>query len=138
MKLDPVGSGRTPDEHVFALVQMEEDAVADHVTIITAGDKLLGLVVRKVLERIDGEVGKQFDAIRAFNENIHHVVGLVEKDAGLSPGALFVAPVAEFGCDHGIDIGAYPGITQHLYRISGALQNIFQTFFRHIPLLPVR
>jgi hypothetical protein len=40
------------------------------------------------------------------------MVGLVEKYAGFPPGALFVAPVRIFGRDNGIDIGAYPGVTQ--------------------------
>src|SRR5262252_8882456 len=39
-----------------------------------------------------------------FDINFRHVVGLVEKDASLAPGALLLAPVGIFGGHHGIDI----------------------------------
>ena len=67
-------------------------------------------------------MGDQFQGIGAFDRLLHHVVGLVEKNAALAPRALLVAPVRVFGGDHRIDIRSYPRIPQQWYRIAGGLQ----------------
>jgi hypothetical protein len=49
------------------------------------------------------------------------MVRLVEKNAALPPGALFVAPIRVFGGDYGIDISSDPRITEQVHRISDIL-----------------
>ena len=114
-------NGGPADEKQLILVQIKEDGVADHVSVVIAPDKLLGLVDTVVLKTIDPRIGEQLDRVRSLNPHVRHVVGLVEKDAGLFPSALFLSPVRKLGRHHRIDIRAELRITHHLHRIAGAL-----------------
>ncbi len=75
---------------------------------------------------------KQLESVRTFDEQIHHVVGLVEQNAGVAPGALLVAPVGEFGGDHRIDVGADLRIAQHVDGIADGLKFLFKVFVSHV------
>ena len=110
--LHPVVSGRTPDEIEFILVQIKENRIANHVSIMIAGDKLLGLIDLEILEAIDTQIGEQFERIGTLDIEIGHVVGLVEKSAGFPPGTLFVSPVGELGTHHRKGIWSYLRIAQ--------------------------
>ena len=74
---------------------------------------------------------KQLERVRALDEQIDHVVGLVEQHAGLAPGALLVAPVGELGRDHRIDVGADLRIAHHLDDVAGGLDRLFQILVSH-------
>ncbi len=74
---------------------------------------------------------KQFQGIGALNVLLHHVVRLVEQNAGVPPGALFVAPVRVFGRHDRIDIGSDLRIAEQVDRVSGGFQQIFQALWVH-------
>jgi hypothetical protein len=46
---------------------------------------------------------------------------LIEKNGGLAPGALLVAPVGDLGGDNGKDTRSELRIAEHVYRITGCL-----------------
>ena len=72
----------------------------------------------EIRKGINGKIGDHLERIRTFNVDIHHVVRLIEKNAGFPPRALLVAPIREFGRDNGINVGADLRITQHIDGIS--------------------
>ena len=106
MVLDPVVRGRPTDEIEGILGEKEQDRIADHVTVVVAGDELLGLVDGEVPDRVDAEVRQQLERIGTLDVHIGHVVRLVEQHGGFLPGALLVSPVREFGRYDGKDIGS--------------------------------
>jgi hypothetical protein len=59
------------------------------------------------------------------------MVRLIEKNAGLAPGSLFIAPVCELWGHHRIDVGSDFGIPEHIRRISRSLQEVLQRFVTH-------
>ena len=116
---------------------MKQDAVADHLAVVVARRELLGLVDGEVLEGVGREVRQQLQRIGAFDEQVHHVVRLIEQDAGLGPGALLVAPVGEFRSDDRIDVRADLRIAHHLDdAATGGLDRLFQILVSHtdVPL----
>jgi hypothetical protein len=62
---------------------------------------------------------------------LDHVMRLIEQDAGVSPRALFVAPVRVLGWDDGIHIRADLRIAEHGYRVPDDFQQIFQALTAH-------
>ena len=112
-----LAAGARPTNTSLFGLQVKQDSVADHMAVVAAGSELLGSVHRKLGETIEPEIRSQLDRIGPFHVHVGHVVGLVEKNAGLSPGALFIAPVRVFGGNHGIDVGAYLRIAQEVNRI---------------------
>ena len=114
MELDPVRRRVAADIDHAVFGEIEQDAVADDMTVVGDRRELLGLVDGEILERVGRQMRQQLDRVRTFDEQVHHVVRLVEQDAGVAPGALLVAPVGELGCDHRIDVGADLRIAQHL------------------------
>ena len=117
LELDPTGGRRASDKHQLVGLQVKQDSVADHMAVVAAGSELFGSVHWKLGETIEPEIRSQLHRIGPFHVHVGHVVGLVEKNAGVSPGALFIPPVAVFGGNHGIDISAYLRITQEVNRI---------------------
>ena len=95
--------------------------IADDVAAVAAWHELLGLVDGEVGEAVDAEIVEQLPRVGAFDEDVDHVMRLVEQDTAGAPGALLVAPVAEFRGDDGIDVGADLRIAQHLDRIARGL-----------------
>ena len=102
---DPVGRRRAADEHVLVRREVEQDAVADDVAVVADRHELLGLLGREAFEAVDGEIGQELGGIRAFDEQVHHVVRLVEQHGGLAPSFLFGTPVAEFRGDDRVHVG---------------------------------
>ena len=106
LKLNPVGTGCTANKYEFIFRQMEQNSIADNMPVVATGYVLFGPVEWKIGEAVDRRVRDQFNRIGTLNKNIHHVVSLIEKDAGFPPGSLFIAPVAKLGGDYRVDIGA--------------------------------
>ena len=103
---DPVGRRSAADEHVLVRREVKQDAVADDVAVVADGHELFGLLGREAFKAVDGEVRQELGGVRAFNEQVHHVVRLVEQHGGLAPRFLFGTPVAEFGGDDRVHVGA--------------------------------
>ena len=133
--LHPVVGRGTTDESDLVVVQEEEDPVADHVSVVVAGDELLGPVGLGVRERVDAEVGEQPDDVGAFDLKVGHVMRLVEERARLHPGDLLVAPVRELGGHCRVDVGTDLRVARHLDRAPGRLQLLLQVLVAHVPRL---
>src|SRR5688500_5987748 len=100
VETNPVGGRRAAYKHEFILGQMEQNAVADNVTTVAYRYVLFGAVYREAGKTVDGGVGQQFDCIRTFNVNVHHMVRLVKKYCRFTPCSLFAAPVMKFRCNN--------------------------------------
>jgi hypothetical protein len=86
MELNPIRRWRAPNEKQSILFQMEKNPVANHISIVTARNKLLGFVNGEVLKGIDSKIGEHFEGIGTLNIDIHHMVRLIIKNACLTPG----------------------------------------------------
>src|SRR6267378_7953685 len=84
--LNPVVHGGPADEKQFIRVEVKENPVADHESLVTGRNKLLGFIDGKILNAIDTRCGEQFERVRSLYPHIGHMVGLVEKNAGFLPG----------------------------------------------------
>ncbi len=107
-------SGRAPDEIESILIEMEENRITNHISIMVTRNKLLGLIDFEILKAIHTKIREQFECVRALNIKICHMVGQVEKSAGLPPGTLFISPVRELGTHYRKGIWSYLRITQQL------------------------
>src|SRR5215203_4275651 len=123
-------SGGPPDEIEPILVQIEENRITEHVSIMIACDKLLGFVNFKSLEVVYAEIGEQPECIRTFDIEIRHMKRLLEENAGLPPGTLFIPPVRVLGGSRK-GVGTYLRVTQHFDRAFGSLQRVFQALVTH-------
>jgi hypothetical protein len=107
-------SGRTPHEVESIFIEIKENRIANHIAIMVTRNELLGLIDFEVFEAIDTQIREQFEGVRTLHVKIGHVVGLVEKRAGLLPRTLLISPVRKLGPDHRKGIWSYLGITQQL------------------------
>ena len=123
---EPVGRRVAPDPHELVLVEVEEDAVPDHVPRGGRGHELLGHVDGEVGHAVDARVGDEPGRVRPAQEQVHHVMRLVEQDGGLTPGPLLPAPVAELVGDHRVDVGADLRVTQQRHRIGCLVEDILE------------
>src|SRR5829696_4344011 len=105
-------SGGPPDVIESIVVQIEENHITDHVSVMIACDKLLGLVDFEGLEVVYAEIGEQLECVRTFNIEIRHMKRLFEENAGLPPGTLLISPVRVLGGSRK-GIGTYLRVTQH-------------------------
>src|SRR5215213_722365 len=117
-------SGGPPHESEPILVEIEENRITDHISIMIACDILLGLVNFEVLEVIYAVIGEQPECVRTFDIEICHMKRLFEEDAGLPPGTLLIPPVGELGSSRE-GIGTYLRVTQHFDWAFGSLQSFF-------------
>lgn len=99
-------------------------------------NEVLRLVQVEVLETVDAHVGQEGLGVRAFDDQLVHVVRLVEEHGGVAPGLLFAAPVGELGGDDRVDIDAAAGIAQQLDRVSGSRDHRREILIGHVRLLP--
>jgi hypothetical protein len=97
--VDPVLQRHAGDELEAVLGVAVGDALADHVAVVGTADQLLDPTGSDVLEAVDPHRPQQSHGIQTAQEQLWHVVGLVEEDRRLPPGALLVAPVRELGRD---------------------------------------
>ena len=127
MKLQPVHAGHASHEQQLVLVEIEEDAVADDVAVVTARHHLLGLVRLEIRKAVDGRVRDQLERIRSLDGEFRHVMRLVEQHRGLAPCTLLVAPVGELVRDDRIDIRSDLRVAQHLDRVAGLLDDALRS-----------
>ena len=71
--------------------------------------------------------------IRAFDDDLIHMVALIKQNRRLTPGDLFVAPVLELWGHHGVDIHPGFGIAQHRDWISSGCDCGCQTLRHKAP-----
>ena len=72
-----------------------EDAVANDLPAGVATDELLRPARREVRERVDRHTRQELPRVGPREEQLRHVVRLIEQYGGLAPSTLFVTPVAE-------------------------------------------
>ena len=104
--LDPVDGERLADQIERVRLEMEQDVVADEQAVPVHGHEVLGLADRVVVDPVDPEVLEQPQRVRTGDEQVVHVVRLVEQGDRLAPGALLGHPVRVLGCPverHGRD-----------------------------------
>jgi hypothetical protein len=106
---------------------VEQDGVADEVALVVDRDELLGPVDGEVLEAVHAGVAQELQRIGAGDEQVGHVVGLVEQGDGVAPRALLRAPVRELG-RHGEDRGPRLRVAQQLDGGAGAVDGFGDGF----------
>ena len=114
VELQPVRPGRPPDVDELVLGEVEQDPVADHSPVGCRRHELLGRVHGEVREAVDSRVRQQLQRVRAGDEEVHHVVGLVVEHGGLAPGDLLAPPVRELRRHDGVDVRPELRVAQHL------------------------
>ena len=120
--LHPVVHRRSTHNIERVVIQVKQDDIADHVTVVVTHHELLGLIAREVAESVDAETAQQLEGVRAFNVHVGHVVGLIEQHTGLLPGNLLIAPIGVFARYHRVDIRAGARAAQQLHGTPRALQ----------------
>ena len=128
--LQPVGDRRVTHHVEQVLLQVEEDRVADEVAVGVDRDVLLGLARAEVRERVDAEAAQQPQRVGAAQEQVGHVMRLVEQHAGGPPRALLGAPVGELGRD-GEGVRPRGRLAQQFHRRPGALDRRLEALERH-------
>jgi hypothetical protein len=86
-----------PDEVEELLFEVEQDGVTDQVAVGVHGHELLCLAHAEVGEGVDPDVAEQPECVRPLDEEVGHVVRLVEQGAALHPRLLLGTPVRELG-----------------------------------------
>ena len=129
--LDPVVHRRASDQIESVLFEVKEDDVADHVAVVIAGDELLGLARSEILEAVHAEHGEHLERVRSLHVHVGHVVRLVEQDARVPPGALFVSPVRELAGDDRVDVRSGLRIAQQFDRTAGGVQHVLEALVTH-------
>src|SRR5689334_4166634 len=92
---------------------------------------LLGLVDREVRRAVDGRAGDQLQRVRALDEQVHHMVRLVEQDGRLAPGTLLAPPVGELGRHDRVDVRADLRTSQELDDIAAAIEYFLKVTCAH-------
>ncbi len=131
MELNPVGRGCATDVEQLVLFEMEEDAVADDMSVRRARRELLRAIDRELREAVGREVREELQGVGPFDQLLGHVVRLVEQDTGVAPRALLVTPVRVFGRHYRIHVGADLRIAEQVDGIAGRAQQIFQALMAH-------
>ena len=107
-------AGARPTRLNAVLLEREQDHVADHVAVGSAGHEVLRPAGAEAVEAVDGEPGEQLQRVRAVDGQVVHVERLVEEDAGRLPRPLLVAPVGELRRHAREDVGAGLRVAQQL------------------------
>src|SRR5208283_6126933 len=119
VELNPVRCRRYADIDKAVLFQVKENAISDDIAVVAARSKLLGAIDGELGEAVGGQMREQLEGVGALDVQVGHVMILVEKNGGLIPGALLVAPVGDLGGDNGKDTRSEMRIAKHVYRITG-------------------
>ncbi len=127
----PVRGRRAADEDELVHTLAEDDVIADDVAVRRHGHEVLGAVEAEIRERIDAVIGEELLGLGTFDDQLVHVMGLVEEHCGIAPGALLLTPVGKLRRDDRVYIHADFGVAKHLHRIAFFLQHGFQTGFCH-------
>ena len=131
VELNPIQHRCASHEIELILFEIEQDHIADDMTVVIARYELLRLVDREIVKAIDAEVGEQFGRVGSFHQDIRHVVALVEQHAGLLPRALLVSPIGIFRRHSGVGVRTGLLIAQQIRRAANGFQNIFQAADAH-------
>jgi hypothetical protein len=67
---DPVRRDRPADQAELLIVKPEQDGITDDVSVVVAGQELLGLVLAEGLEAVDSEVRQQPERVRAAEVHV--------------------------------------------------------------------
>ncbi len=126
VELQPVHGQGATDEHELVLREIEQDAVADDVTVIAHRHHLLRHLRDEVVEAVDRGVRAELQRVRALDGELGHVVRLIEQHGAVAPRGLLIAPVVILGRHYGINVGANAGIAQHVDRVTGCLQHFLK------------
>ena len=127
----PVRRRRAADEHELILALAEDDHVADDVAGRRDGHEVLGAVQVEVREAVDADVLEERGRVRTFDDELVHVMGLVEQHGRLAPGHLLVAPVRELRRDDRVDVHADLRVAQQLDGVAMRLQHGAQIVCGH-------
>ena len=95
--MHPVLQMHATDQFEAVFRQVVHDRFTDDMALVVAANELLGAPGTEAGEAVHAQVRQQFLRVRPLQKQFRHVVGLVKQDGCLTPGVLFVAPVAEFG-----------------------------------------
>src|ERR1700733_6137568 len=106
VKLNPIRGWSASDKSELILLEAKQNAVANHIAVVAAWNELLGPAGGEVGKTVEGEMRQQLERVGPLHVLLHHMVRLIEKNAGLPPGSLLVAPVRELWRDHRIDVGS--------------------------------
>ncbi len=128
----PVGGGVAAHPDELVIVQVKQDAVADHVAGRSAGHELLGHVHREVGHAVDPDALDQLQRIRALEVEVHHVVRLVEQHRRLPPRLLLAPPVRELVGHDRVDVGAGLRVAQELGRVFVRVQDVLEGLGTHL------
>ncbi len=120
-----------PDEVEASVGEVEQDRVADDEAVGVHSDVLLGLPRREVREAVDGQPLEQRQRVGSVQEEIGHVVRLIEQRARLAPGRLLAAPVAELRPDRE-RVRPRGRVSEELDRAANARDRGFQALFAHL------
>jgi hypothetical protein len=126
LELHPVGGGGAADEDELVLTLAEDDHVADDMAGGRDGHEMLGTVQVEIGEGIDADMVEEGGGVRPLDDQLVHVVRLVEQDRAVAPGLLLGTPVGVFRCNHRVYIHADLGIAQQLDRVAFLGQNVAQ------------
>jgi predicted N-formylglutamate amidohydrolase len=85
VELHPVDDHGMPHQVVVVVIEVGEDGVADEATAVVHGDELLRPVHGELGEGVHGEAAQQALRIGAAQEEVGHVVRLVEQGATRAP-----------------------------------------------------
>ena len=127
----PLDGGRAADEVEAVFFEVEEDDVADDVSVRCARHELLGAVRDEAGEAVHAEVVQHGEGVGAGHFQVDHVVRLVEQHAGLLPGALFQAPVGVFRGHARVNVGAYLLVAQEIDHVAAVGEDFVQVLAGH-------
>ena len=131
LELDPVGRRRTANQHEFILALAENDHVADDMAGRCHRHEMLGAVQIEVGKTVDADVLEKSSRIRTFDDELVHVMGLVEQHGGFPPGHLLVSPVRELGRHDRVHVHTDLRVAQQVYSTAMRLDQGAQIVFRH-------
>jgi len=94
---------------------VEEDRIADEVALVVHRDELLGPVDSEVLEAVHACVAQEAERVGSGDEQVGHVVRLIEEGHRIPPRELLGPPIRELG-GHREDGRARLGVAQQLDR----------------------
>jgi len=106
LELDPVGGRRTAHQHEFVFPLAEDDHVADDMARRGDRHEMLGAVEVEIGEAVDADMLQECSCLRSFDNDLVHVMGLIEQHRRIAPGALLIAPIGVFRRNHRVYIHA--------------------------------
>jgi hypothetical protein len=104
LEFHPIGRRGAADEHELIRALAKHDHVADHMPGGRDRDEVLGTVQVEVRKAVDADVLEERGCVGAFDDQLVHVMSLVEQHGRFAPRDLFVSPVRELRRDDRVDV----------------------------------